>query len=190
MVADDMISFIRDDLKIYGSASILLLMIILYIIFRQLRFVVIPMSIALLSIAVTAGLLGYFGWEVTVISSNFISIQLIMTMSLAIHLCVKYRELVALKKEASHEDIVLESTLSMFIPCFFVVITTITGFGSLAVSNILPVMNFGWMMSAGVAISFIVTFLVFPASMALLKKKPIYSGFGNRIKKTEYLGNI
>ncbi len=190
MVADDMISFIRDDLKIYGSASILLLMIILYIIFRQLRFVVIPMSIALLSIAVTAGLLGYFGWEVTVISSNFISIQLIMTMSLAIHLCVKYRELVALKKEASHEDIVLESTLSMFIPCFFVVITTITGFGSLAVSNILPVMNFGWMMSAGVAISFIVTFLVFPASMALLKKKPIYSGFENRIKITEYLGNI
>jgi predicted RND superfamily exporter protein len=190
MVADDMITFIRDDLKIYGSALICLLMLILFIVFRQIRFVAIPMSIALLSIAVTAGLLGYFDWEVTVISSNFISIQLIMTMSLAIHLCVRYRELVTLRKEASHEEIILEATLSMFIPCFFVVITTITGFGSLAVSNILPVMNFGWMMSAGVAISFIVAFLVFPAAMALLKKKPIYSGFEKRIKLTEQLGNI
>lgn len=190
MVADDMVTFIRDDLKIYGSALIILLMIILYIIFRQLRFVVIPMSIALLSIAVTAGLLGYFGWEVTVISSNFISIQLIMTMSLAIHLCVKYRELVTLKNEVSRKDIVLETTLSMIKPCFFVVITTITGFSSLAVSNILPVMNFGWMMSAGVAISFIIAFLVFPASMALLKQQPLYTNFEKQIKLTEFLGNI
>jgi len=190
MVADDMISFIRDDLKIYGSALIGLLILVLFVVFRQMRYVIIPISISALSIIVTAGLLGYFGWEVTVISSNFISIQLIMTMSLAIHLCVRYRELLKSKQNSSHKDIVLEATLSMFLPCLFVVITTITGFGSLAISNILPVMNFGWMMSAGVAISFVIAFLVFPAAMGLLKKRSVYNGFEKHVKLTEQLGNI
>ncbi len=190
MIADDMISFIRDDLKIYGSALIGLLILILYVVFRQARYVIIPISISALSVVVTAGLLGLFGWEVTVISSNFISIQLIMTMSLAIHLCVRYRELLNQKKDSSHKEIVLETILSMFLPCLFVVITTITGFGSLAISNILPVMNFGWMMSAGVAISFIITFLVFPSAMELLKKQPVYLGFEKHIKLTRQLGNI
>jgi len=190
MVADDMISFIRDDLKIYGSTLIGLLIVILYVVFRQMRYVVIPILISALSIVVTAGLLGYFGWEVTVISSNFISIQLIMTMSLAIHLCVRYRELLNLKKNFSHKEIVVEATQSMFVPCFFVVITTITGFGSLAISNILPVMNFGWMMSVGVAISFVIAFLVFPATMGLLKKQPVYFGFEKHVKLTKQLGSI
>ena len=112
MVADDMISFIRDDLKLYGSTLIGLLILVLFIVFRQMRYVVIPILISSLSIVVTAGLLGYFGWEVTVISSNFISIQLIMTMSLAIHLCVRYRELVRKKESACQKEIVLEATLS------------------------------------------------------------------------------
>ncbi|MBA6391191.1 MMPL family transporter [Colwellia sp. BRX10-3] len=190
MVADDMISFIRDDLKLYGSTLIGLLILVLFIVFRQMRYVVIPILISSLSIVVTAGLLGYFGWEVTVISSNFISIQLIMTMSLAIHLCVRYRELVRKKESACQKKIVLEATLSMFLPCLFVVCTTITGFSSLAISNILPIMNFGWMISAGMVISFIIAFLVFPAAMSLLDKKTVFLGFEKNISLISQLGSI
>ncbi|MBA6346710.1 RND family transporter [Colwellia sp. BRX8-9] len=190
MVADDMISFIRDDLKLYGSTLIGLLILVLFIVFRQMRYVVIPILISALSIVVTAGLLGYFGWEVTVISSNFISIQLIMTMSLAIHLCVRYRELIRKKESSTHKEIVLEATLSMFLPCLFVVCTTITGFSSLAISNILPIMNFGWMISAGMIVSFVIVFLVFPATMSLLKKEPVYLGFEKHIKLIGQLGNM
>ena len=190
MVADDMISFIRDDLKLYGSTLIGLLILVLFIVFRQMRYVVIPILISSLSIVVTAGLLGYFGWEVTVISSNFISIQLIMTMSLAIHLCVRYRELVRKKESACQKEIVLEATLSMFLPCLFVVCTTITGFSSLAISNILPIMNFGWMISAGMVISFIIAFLVFPAAMSLLDKKTVFLGFEKNISLISQLGSI
>ena len=190
MVADDMISFIRDDLKLYGSTLIGLLILVLFIVFRQMRYVVIPILISSLSIVVTAGLLGYFGWEVTVISSNFISIQLIMTMSLAIHLCVRYRELVRKKESACQKEIVLEATLSMFLPCLFVVCTTITGFSSLAISNILPIMNFGWMISAGMVISFVIAFLVFPAAMSLLDKKTVFLGFEKNISLISQLGSI
>ncbi|MFT5756971.1 MAG: putative RND superfamily exporter protein [Alteromonadaceae bacterium] len=190
MVADDMISFIRDDLKLYGSTLIGLLIVVLFIVFRQMRYVVIPILISALSIVVTAGLLGYFGWEVTVISSNFISIQLIMTMSLAIHLCVRYRELIRKKESASHKEIVLGATMSMFLPCFFVVLTTITGFSSLAISNILPIMTFGWMISAGMIVSFVITFLVFPAAMSLLDKKTVFLGFEKNISLIRLLGNM
>jgi predicted RND superfamily exporter protein len=190
MIMDDMTTFVRSDLKIYGGAVLALLILILIIVFRQLRYVLLPVFITLLSVATTMGLLGLFSWEVTVISSNFISLQLIVTMSLVIHLSVRYRELLRLKPEIEHRDIIREATVSMFIPCLFVIITTVIGFSSLLVSKLLPVINLGWMMSAGIAISFALSFLVFPAVLILTRKQSPYTGFEKRFKLTQALGRV
>jgi predicted RND superfamily exporter protein len=190
MITDDMTTFIKSDLRIYGSAVLALLIFILIIVFRQLRYVLLPVFITLLSVITTTGLLGLFNWEVTVISSNFISLQLIVTMSLAIHLSVRYRELLRLKPEAEHHDIIREATVSMFIPCLFVIITTVIGFSSLLVSSLLPVINLGWMMSTGIAISFVISFLVFPAALKLTRKQLPYTGFEKHFQLTQTLGYV
>ncbi len=170
MIADDMISFIQNDLNIFGFGVLLFLIITLGVIFRRFRWVCLPILFCLVSVICMVGLLGWFGWEVTVISSNFISLQLIMTMAIAIHLIVRYRELLAQNPEESNRRLILNTILVKLKPCVYAVLTTIAGFGSLVLCDILPVITFGWMMIAGLIVSLIVTFLLFPALLVLMPK--------------------
>ena len=170
MIADDMITFIKNDLRIFGTGVIFLLAMTLWLFFRQRRWVVLPLLCSVLSVIVTCGLLGSFGWEVTVISSNFISLQLIITMAIVIHLIVRYRELVCHEPTKSQHELVLTTTLTMLRPCSFAVMTTVAGFSSLILCDILPVITFGWMMSAGIGVSLVLTFIVFPCLLMVMPK--------------------
>ena len=170
MIADDMITFVRNDLKVFGTGVFFFLVVTLGVIFRKVRWVAMPILCCSFSVISMMGLLGMFDWEVTVISSNFISLQLIITMSLAIHLVVRYRELHSEHPEWDQRSLVLETVTQMLMPCLYASLTTMAGFGSLLFCNILPVITFGWMMSAGIAVSMIVTFLLFPSLVVLMKK--------------------
>ena len=170
MIADDMVEFVKYDLKTFGFVIVLFLIVILYILLKEKRWVLIALFICSVSLAITSGLLGLFGWEITVVSSNFISLQLIMNMSLVIHLIVKYKELHSKYPNESHKKLVIDSTTSMAKPSFFVVITTIAGFSSLVFSNILPIINFGWMMSIGIVVSLLTTFILFPILLVFFSK--------------------
>jgi predicted RND superfamily exporter protein len=177
MIADDMITFIKNDLKIFGLGVLLFLIIMLFIIFRRIRWILLPMLCCVVSVICMIGLLGWFGWEVTVISSNFISLQLIISLAITIHLIVRYRELLVKIPQASNHRLILETALLKLKPCVYAVLTTIAGFGSLLLCDILPVINFGWMMIAGLIVSLTITFLLFPAVLILIpKEKPPKAG--------------
>ena len=171
MIASDAISFVKNDLLIYGISLVLIFIFILWYIFRRIRWVIIPLLICFISIISTGGILGLFGWEVTVISSNFIALQLIITMSIIIHLIERYRELNIRYKNASQYKLVINTVLSKLIPCFFAIITTVVGFASLILSNIEPVINLGLMMSIGIIISLILSFIIFPILLLIIGKK-------------------
>ena len=171
MIADDMITFIKNDLKVFGLGILFFLILMLFIIFRKIRWILLPMLCCVASVICMIGLLGWFGWEVTVISSNFISLQLIITLAIVIHLIVQYRELLVRNPQAPNRQLILDTVLLKLKPCVYAVLTTIAGFGSLVLCNILPVINFGWMMMAGLIVSLIVTFLLFPAVLILIPKE-------------------
>ena len=190
MVADDLVTFIRSDLQVFGSAVLAFLVVTLWIIFRQLRWILLPVITCSFSVLTTSGILGLFGWEVTVISSNFISIQLIITMAITIHLIVRYRELARLNPEMGQRQLILDSTMFMARPCTFAVLTTVVGFGSLVLSGILPVMNFGWMMSAGIGVSLFLTFLIFPVLLMQMPKIMPNTSFESRFALTKIFADI
>jgi len=169
MISNDMIRFIKNDLMIYGSVLLLLLITTLFIIFREIKFVLIPVSVSIVSVIFTTGFLGLFGWNVTVISSNYISLQLIITISIILHLIVRYREL-ANATDLSQKELLLETVASKVKPSFYAIITTVAGFGSLVFANLKPVINLGYMMSIGVTTSLFIAFLLFPAVMMLFKR--------------------
>ncbi len=190
MIADDIISFVKNDLVIYGSSLVLILIVVLWAIFRQLVWITLPILICILSVVATSGLLGLFGWEITVISSNFIALQLIITISIVLHLIVRYRELSGKFKHASQYKLVINTILSKLNPSFFAIITTIAGFASLVFSGIHPVINLGWMMSAGIAMSLFISFIVFPAVMIMCEiKRPhkIVENSSYLTKTTSYI---
>ncbi len=171
MIADDMISFIKMDLQGFGLAVFFLLVIMLGVIFRRVRWVLLPMLCCFLSVIAMMGLLGTFGWAVTVISSNFISLQLIITLAIVVHLIVRFREIQAANPDSDQRALVAATVKSKFTPCLYAALTTIAGFSSLLFCDIKPVIHFGWMMSAGILVSLTLTFILFPACVVLLTRE-------------------
>ena len=175
MIVTDSIDFIRGDLKVFGAGVIAFIVVILSVSFGSLRWVVLPLIACLTSAMVMMGYLGWVQWPVTVVSSNFVSLLLIITLSLIIHLIVRYRELATLNAEYSQLDLVSETVRSKFIPCVYTAVTTMVAFGSLLVSGIRPVIDFGWMMVIGITISFVLAFTLFPAALMLMPRRDLKS---------------
>jgi predicted RND superfamily exporter protein len=190
IISDDMISFIKNDLQTFGFGVAFFLIVTLGVIFRRKRWVFLPMLCCVFSAISMMGLLGLFGWKVTVISSNFISLQLIITMAVTIHLIVRYRELLRKHPEKDQRQLILETVSMMLTPCLYAALTTIAGFGSLLLCNILPVRSFGWMMSAGIAVSLVITFLFFPAALMLMHKVPPHVKKEKRLSLTATLARF
>jgi uncharacterized protein len=170
MISDDMITFIKKDLIVFGAGVFVLLVAMLAIIFRRLRWVMLPLASCAFAGLLMIGLLGFAGWRVTVISSNFVSLMLIITMSMNIHLVVRYRQLRKDAPDDTQRDLVLMTVRKMVWPCLYTALTTIMAFASLVVSGIKPVIDFGWMMTIGLTVTFVTTFLLFPAILVLLPR--------------------
>ncbi len=171
MIVSDSIDYIRSDLKVFGVGVVGFIIIILAISFASLRWVVLPLVACVVSALVMMGFLGWMQWPVTVVSSNFVSLLLIITLSLVIHLIVRYRELAEIDSETTQLELISETVRSKFVPCVYTAVTTMVAFGSLLVSGIRPVIDFGWMMVIGISISFILAFTLFPAALVLMPRQ-------------------
>ncbi len=190
MIADDLVTFVQSDLSNFSSAVVLLIIFALGLIFRKIRWVALPLACCAVAGTIMVGVLGLMDWRVTVVSSNFISLLLIITISLTVHLTVRYRELRATRHFSNHDKLLQHSVLSMFRPCLYTALTTAVAFGSLIVSGILPIITFGWMMMMGVATALIVTFTLFPAVMSSINKDETEYSPNLKLNLTSALANF
>ena len=170
MVAADMIDFIRSDVNLFGEGILFLSMVSLWFFFRRLRWVLIPLGTTVVTILLMIGLLGFLKQPVTAISSNFVSLLAIITISFTIHLIVRYRELRLENFSDSHADLVFEAMRSKLAPCVYTGLTTGVAFASLLTADIKPVIDFGWIMCVGIVVSFFVTYSFFASILVLLPK--------------------
>ena len=190
MIADDMITYIKSDLVVFGVGVFVLLVAMLGIIFRRARWVLLPLASCVFSALLMIGVLGLAGWRVTVISSNFVSLMLIITMSMNIHLVVRYRQLREDLPDCTQRELVLMTARKMVWPCFYTALTTIMAFASLVVSDIKPVIDFGWMMTIGLTVTFLTTFLLFPSILVLLNKTPAEPETGRQLRFASALARL
>jgi predicted RND superfamily exporter protein len=169
MIVSDMMSFIRHDLVTFGFAVLAILALMLLFVFRKLQWVLLPLLTAAATAIITTGFLGMVGWPVTVVSSNFLALVLIFSLSLTIHLIVRYRELHRLQPHAGQRALVSQTLRSKAAPCFFNALTTMVAFCSLVVSDIRPVIDFGWIMVFALAVSMLLAFTLYPATLMLIR---------------------
>jgi len=163
MITDDMMSFVQSDIVVFGIGVFLFIVITLWLIFKKIKLVVIPLLGCTFSVGTMVGVLGLLGWKVTVISSNFIALLLILNMAMNIHVTVRFLQI---KKEFENfniQDAVYEASSKMFLPILYTALTTICAFLSLIFSGIKPIIDFGWMMTLGLIVSVIITFTLVPA---------------------------
>ena len=169
MIADDMISFIKKDIVIFGFGVFAFIIFILWTVFRDFKWVAFPLINCFVSIVIMVGFLGALDWKVTVISSNFIALMLILTISMNIHYLVRYVQNKNEHPEDSLADLVVKTSSNIFYPIFYAVLTTICAFMSLIFSDIKPVIDFGWMMTYGLLVSFALSFLLLPSLILIFK---------------------
>jgi uncharacterized protein len=183
MIADDLISFIKKDITVFGSGVFIFIIITLWFIFRDIRWVIFPLLSCLLSIAIMVGMLGYLNWKVTVISSNFISIMLILTMEINIHYVERYKQLQAEFPKKKENYLAYLTTTKIFTPILYAVLTTALAFLSLIFCDIKPVIDFGWMMTLGLFISLFVSMILLPYLIIKFKPKatPIHESKDSKL---------
>ena len=173
MIADDMMTFIKSDIVVFGLGVLLFIVATLWFVFRKLIWIIVPISSCLFSVVIMMGLLGILGWKVTVISSNFIALMLILTMAMNIHMSTRFLQLRKDFPKKNNFEIISLTTNKMFWPIIYTVFTTVFAFLSLIFSGIKPIIDFGWMMTFGLITSFIITFTLLPTLLNFAPTKNI-----------------
>tara|TARA_B100000700_G_scaffold108345_1_gene122236 strand:- start:2127 stop:4505 length:2379 start_codon:yes stop_codon:yes gene_type:complete len=190
MIADDMMTFIKNDIIIFGLGVFIFIISTLWYVFRKLIWIIVPISSCILSVIVMTGMLGILGWKVTVISSNFIALMLILTMAMNIHMSTRYLQLKKLHPSSKKKDLILMTSQKMVWPIIYTVLTTICAFLSLIFSEIKPIIDFGWMMTLGLLSSFIVTFSLLPTLLNFLEDEKFSLEENKNSKITSIFSNF
>ncbi len=171
MIADDMMGYIKSDIVVFGIGVFIFIIFTLWMVFKNIKWVIMPLLGCATSVTIMIGLLGLIGWKVTVISSNFIALMLILNMAMNIHVTVRFLQLKKEFSELTKEQIVLETSKKMFMPILYTVLTTICAFLSLIFSGIKPIIDFGWMMTLGLIVSIFVTFFLLPSLLNIFSSE-------------------
>jgi predicted RND superfamily exporter protein len=190
MITDDMMSFIKSDIIFFGLGVLLFIIATLWFVFRKLIWIIIPISSCFFSVLIMTGLLGLLGWKVTVISSNFIALMLILTMAMNIHMSTRFLQLRNDFPNLSNFEIISMTTEKMFWPIIYTVLTTVCAFLSLVFSGIKPIIDFGWMMTFGLITSFIITFTLLPTLLSFMSNNDINIKQDSDSKITSFFGKI
>ena len=191
MIADDMMSFIKNDIIIFGVGVLFFILATLWFIFKKIIWIIVPLSSCLFAVFIMIGVLGFLGWKVTVISSNFIALMLILTMAMNIHISTRFLQLKKEFPNLNKSKIIELTTSKMFLPILYTVLTTICAFLSLIFSGIKPVIDFGWMMTVGLITSILTTFTLLPCLLSLYPEKNLFEIHQNKKSKiTNFLENF
>ena len=191
MITNDMVTFIKNDLINFGFGVLIFILGTLVIIFRKLIWVITPVINCIYSVLFMIGLLGYLDWKVTVISSNFISLMLILTLSMNIHIIVRYRQIYSNSNQNKQLSLI-ETTQKMIWPCLYTALTTIVAFASLIFSDIKPVIDFGYMMVLGLTTLFLTSFVLLPSLIMIFsnKRNSIIQANKTKLFITDFLAKI
>jgi predicted RND superfamily exporter protein len=190
MITDDMMSFIKSDIIVFGLGVLLFIIATLWFVFRKLIWIIIPISSCFFSVLIMTGLLGLLGWKVTVISSNFIALMLILTLAMNIHMSTRFLQLRNDFPNLDNFKLISMTTSKMFWPIIYTVLTTICAFLSLVFSGIKPIIDFGWMMTLGLITSFIITFTLLPTLLTFMSNNNTKIKEESNSKITSFFGRV
>jgi len=190
MIADDMMTFIKNDIIVFGIGVIIFIVTTLWLVFKKIIWIVVPISSCFFSVVIMTGLLGLLNWKVTVISSNFIALMLILTMAMNIHLSTRFLQIKKNFPNKKLGDLIFITMSKMFWPIIYTVLTTVCAFLSLIFSEIRPIIDFGWMMTMGLFVSFLISFTLLPSLLNIFSKFDVNLKKENNSKITSTLSQL
>lgn len=190
------VDMLNSEIIMYISISSVLIMILLWALFRNVRGVLIPISIVWLTILLTVAVIVITGGYFEIMSSTIAPILLCVGVADSIHMLAKYQDNRIL---GNPPGTALRDTLIVLGGATLLTsITTAIGFGTLATSNVIPMKRFGLYTAAGVMIAFIVTVFVLPSILPFFRdhgdirsnQHKVHIWLGERLRKIFLWTNI
>ena len=173
MIADDTISFVKNDILIFGFGALIFILLVLYLIFRNFTWMLVSIANCAYCLIVMVGVVALLNWKATVISSNFIMLMMILSLSMTVHIVVRYRQFMNDYADLKNIEILIKCLEKMYKPCLFSALTTIFAFATLYTSEIKPVMDFGLMMCVGLTVTYLTSFTFLPAIISKFNLKKL-----------------
>lgn len=156
------------ELAIFMSASIVLVIFFLWITFRTVWGVLVPLVVVLLSVVWGMGVMGLFNKPIDLMTVLLPTIMFVVGMSDVIHIMSRYVTEIGngMKKVPALKLTIKEVGMATFLTSF----TTSIGFLTLLTTAIVPIRNFGLYTAISIGLAFILAFTVLPAILLLIKK--------------------
>ena len=187
LIGNDMKIFVVQDIKVFGIAILIIMVMVLFIFFRKPAWIFLALICAVLNVLLVSGIIGLIGFQLTIISSNFVALLIIFSIALSIHVIIRYQEIHSLNPDNPVEQNVIIAISQIITPCFYMVLTSAIAFFSLIVSDINPVIVFGYMMILGLFCAFLLTFTVLPSLIKIIGPK---SKDFKKDKSANFLANL
>lgn len=170
LIANDIKLFINSDIRVFGISMLVIMIVVLFSFFRRISWVILSLVCACLNVLMVSGLIGLLGLQLTIISSNFVALLIIFSITLSIHVIIRYQEVASIHPNNDKQN--LHSAVEQIAtPCIYMVATSAIAFISLIVSDIQPVIYFGLIMVMGLICAFLLTFTVLPILIHLFNPK-------------------
>jgi uncharacterized protein len=157
----------REDLIRFVPLTLLFIVAILFLSFRSLRGVLLPTLTVVVSLTWTLGIMALMGSRLSLGSVALPPLLLVLGTMYSLHVVAEYYELAQPGHPA--REVVFEMLWKTGAPVFITALTTILGFLSLLVNNIVSIREMGIYTSVGITIAFILSLTLIPALLMLLR---------------------
>ncbi|MDR2493745.1 MAG: MMPL family transporter, partial [Spirochaetaceae bacterium] len=174
---------VKADLTLLVPLVILVVVVIVFIPLRSPVMVALSLVSVVAAVIWSVGAMPLFGIKLSVISTVLPVILIAVGSSYGLHLIIHYLEdagnagqnLGAMDREA-YRLFIADLTGKIGKPLFLAMLTTMVSFLSFSFTRVVPMREFGWFSSFGVAASFIITITLVPALLLLRGPKPLRKG--------------
>ena len=156
---------VAHDIRLFGILAAVLFSLGLFLVYRRIRFVLLPLLTSILPVLAVLGYMAAAGVRFTVITSNLPLLLFVIGLPYTVYLVERYLER---RRDQPGEDNVTAlsgAARSIWMPCVFSALTTMAGFAAFASSGIIPVRMFGILMAVGTLIALLVVFLFLPSTL-------------------------
>ena len=181
------------DAMLFTPLVFLASMLLLFLLFRRVSGALIPLAVVLFTFLSVLAVQTLLGYKLNNFTANIPVFIVAIGIADAVHIYSAW--LMGKKQGLANFDAVLNSIEKNFLPIFLTSLTTTVGFGTLAISKVVPVSTLGIATASGAVLAFVISVVWMPAVLLLLKKpikgtieenqKPIIHGYGHFILKND-----
>ena len=167
--------FMMSESRILFSAALLFIMLILYLTFRRVSDIFLPILVIIVAIMWIMGIMGWVGIPYTTMSVAIMPLMLGINIAYVIHILNRYYE----EREGGLDLFTASTTAikTVGVAVFLTAVTTMFGFASFLITDMSPMRDFGLVCLLGIAFSFILSVTLLPAIIVIRDRR----------KKTEKL---